>query len=140
MVCTSTRSFCVECRGGLTAEHLDTHTTHMVSSRWRAPSKHNDLAWKRIAKGEIWWDRRAIAKKQRKARRDYNERKYRGKPSVEEKAKAIREARRHQLIDALHEVEIGPPDCGHEFCLRSYKNAIDIVNLSKREDYEGCPR
>ena len=36
------------------------------SSRWRAPKKNNDSAWKRIANGEHMWDRNAVAKKSRR--------------------------------------------------------------------------
>lgn len=140
MVCTSTRTFCVECRGKNLPTHLDTHITHTVSSRWRAPSKHNNLAWKRIANGEIWWDRRAISKKQRQARRDYNERKFQGKLAVEEAQKRLQKIRAAQWEEAKKERELGPPTCGHEYCLISYNRAISVLNLSNREDYEGCPR
>jgi hypothetical protein len=34
-----------------------------MSSKWRPPKKHNTHAWKRIANGELWWDRKAIDKK-----------------------------------------------------------------------------
>jgi hypothetical protein len=35
-------------------------------SKWRAPKKTNDLAWKRIANGERDWDRKAVSKKSRR--------------------------------------------------------------------------
>lgn len=39
-----------------------------MGTRWRAPKKINDKAWKRILKGDIWWDDKAIDSKINKAR------------------------------------------------------------------------
>lgn len=36
---------------------------HFMSPKWRIPKRNNSLAWKRIAAGELWWDRKAVAKK-----------------------------------------------------------------------------
>ena len=135
---TSTKSFCVECRGKITPQHNENHTTHTVSSRWRAPRINNDSAWKRIAAGEIWWDRKAISRKAVKGMRHWNNRMFRGKEAVLEELEQRRKAARERINAAIREKEIGPPECKHDWCMWSYKQAIKLS--SNREDYEGCPR
>lgn len=36
---------------------------HFMGTKWRIPKRNNKRAWARIAAGELWWDRKAIAKK-----------------------------------------------------------------------------
>jgi hypothetical protein len=36
-----------------------------MGSRWRPPKKNNDKAWAKIARGDIWWDDKAIVDKQK---------------------------------------------------------------------------
>lgn len=56
-ICGSMSSVCVECRTvDLPCGHTDQIQVDGV--RWRAPKKHNDKAWKLIAAGDIWWDKR----------------------------------------------------------------------------------
>ena len=40
-------------------------------SRWSAPKKNNDRAWRRIEKGEWLWDRRRVARSRGKGRDTY---------------------------------------------------------------------
>jgi hypothetical protein len=42
-------------------------------SRWRKPKKRNKKAWKRIAAGDIWWDKKAIAQASRNAPHLYHD-------------------------------------------------------------------
>lgn len=42
-----------------------------LSPKWRAPTKSNDLAWKRIAKGEYYWDRKAKSQRAQRTRSLY---------------------------------------------------------------------
>lgn len=135
---TSTKSFCVECRGKITPQHNESHTTHYVSSKWRAPRRNNDAAWKRIAAGEIWWDRKAIRGKAVKGMRHWNNRMFRGKEAVLEELEERRKATLARIERAKIEKEMGPPECGHEYCLWSYKKAISYY--PDNEHYEGCPR
>lgn len=133
-----TRSFCVECRGHATTQHNGTHTVHYVSYRWRLPSKNNDVAWKRIAKGELLWDRKAVHRKAVKGQRHWNDRMFRGKEAVEEEKALMRKASKARFERAKRERELGPPICGHEWCMWSYSKAISF--LANQELYEGCPR
>ena len=64
------RQVCPECRTVAPIIITCAHANKIwVGSKWRAPKKTNDRAWKRIAEGEIQWDRAAIeAKAQKQAR------------------------------------------------------------------------
>lgn len=33
-----------------------------MGTRWRPPKKNNDKAWKKVLAGDIWWDKKALAK------------------------------------------------------------------------------
>lgn len=135
---TSVITFCVECRGKFLSKHADWHTTHTVSSKWRQPRQTDNKAWKRIEAGEIWWDRNAITRKAVKGMRHWNNRMFRGKEAVLEELEERRKAVRARIERAKEEKELGPPECGHEFCLWSYKKAIS--HYPDNEHYEGCPR
>lgn len=53
---------CIPCRSGngcLTKQH----ETIYMGRRWRAPKRTNDRAWKMIEAGDVWWDKKALAKK-----------------------------------------------------------------------------
>jgi predicted ATP-dependent serine protease len=39
----------------------------IMEKKWRAPKKNNIDAWNQIAKGKIWWDKKAIEKKAKKS-------------------------------------------------------------------------
>jgi hypothetical protein len=50
-------SVCVTCREiNKHCEHEKINTGH----KWAAPRKTNDKAWKMIAEGDIWWDKRRV--------------------------------------------------------------------------------
>lgn len=115
------------------------HEKLVVSSKWRAPSKNNDRAWKRIEAGEIWWDRNAITRKAKKARSRWNEIKFGGKEAVLEELRLRKRAVQARIAQTKKEIETGPPDCQHEFCMDSYKRAISFYS-HYHEAYEGCPR
>lgn len=59
------KSICVTCR---TVDLPCSHEKIVVGYRWRPPKKNNDKAWKRIAAGDIWWDKRAVSGKETKGR------------------------------------------------------------------------
>jgi hypothetical protein len=62
------RQVCPECRTVDTIVVTCAHANKVwVSSKWRAPKRNNDRAWKRIAEGDLLWDDGAV---QRKAARD----------------------------------------------------------------------
>ena len=48
---------CAECRE---INKPCNHETIRVGSNWSAPRKTNDKAWKLIASGDIWWNKRRI--------------------------------------------------------------------------------
>lgn len=57
---------CGECKfAGTTECKCRNGEWHHMGPKWRMPKKRNKRAWDRIANGEIWWDRKAIAKKAR---------------------------------------------------------------------------
>lgn len=61
------RAICVQCRTvGLI--HLCDHDLVLVSSKWRAPTRGNHRAWKRIANGQLLWDNKSIERSLRKER------------------------------------------------------------------------
>lgn len=70
MVSRWCRHICAHCRyvGPNPTCNKCGKVTLMVCSKWRAPSKRNEKAWKLIESGDIWWDKKAIAKKDTKER------------------------------------------------------------------------
>ena len=69
---TGSRQVCPECRVVAPIVITCAHANKIwVGSKWRAPKKGNDRAWKRIQQGDIQWDHAAIeakAKKEAEAR------------------------------------------------------------------------
>ena len=59
------KSVCVTCR---TVNGSCHHEKLVVNYRWRPPKKTNNKAWKKIADGDIWWDKRAVAGKETASR------------------------------------------------------------------------
>ncbi len=54
---------CVPCRTakkGYTENCLSCGGPLIMKYKWKAPKKNNDRMWKRIEKGEWYWDRRRI--------------------------------------------------------------------------------
>lgn len=41
------------------------HELKLVSHKWRAPKKNNIKAWKKVQAGNLLWDDKAIARKER---------------------------------------------------------------------------
>lgn len=66
MPSTSVRSVCPPCRevsGPRSAEGLCGRCNGpvlLVSSKWRAPRRTNDRAWRAVAGGNVLWDERAV--------------------------------------------------------------------------------
>lgn len=66
MPSTGVRSVCPNCR--LVGAHTATDggcarcgtRVLLVSSKWRAPRRTNDRAWRAVAAGTILWDKRAV--------------------------------------------------------------------------------
>lgn len=126
---------CVDCR---TVNKTCTNPEHkglVFGSKWRVPAKDNDKAWERIANGEYLWDREAVRRKAIKHMRHWNERMFRGKEAVLEESEQRRKAILERLERVKQEKELGPPECGHDWCLWSYQQAVRLA-----ESYEGCPR
>lgn len=48
---------CIECR---MVRPPCEHEKFSITHKWRAPKKTNDKAWRMIAKGDYWWDKRHI--------------------------------------------------------------------------------
>lgn len=59
------KEVCVTCRS---VDMPCSHEKITMSYRWRPPKKNNHKAWKRIAAGDIWWDKRAVDGKETKSR------------------------------------------------------------------------
>ena len=56
-------SVCTTCRTSFKGASTCGHDGVMyMSSKWRAPKKSDDKAWKRIEAGDIWWDKKALSK------------------------------------------------------------------------------
>ncbi|WP_277212320.1 hypothetical protein [Isoptericola croceus] len=71
MVSRSMRFVCVRCRA-VALRPCRRHPCQdiVVSARWRPPRGGDDAAWRRIARGELLWDRRAVQRAEvRRARR-----------------------------------------------------------------------
>lgn len=53
------KSVCVTCRE---INKSCEHEKISCGYKWAAPRKTNDKAWKRIADGDIWWDKKRISR------------------------------------------------------------------------------
>lgn len=62
----NTHIVCARCRIVSTVQPSCGHEGTHVGSRWRAPKKSDDKAWKRIENGDWWWDDKAIYRWMRK--------------------------------------------------------------------------
>lgn len=40
-----------------------------MGTKWRPPKKNNEIAWKLIAQGNIWWDKGAVEQREAKKHR-----------------------------------------------------------------------
>lgn len=60
------RQVCPECREVAPVIISCSHANKIwVTSKWRAPKKTDDRAWRQIAEGQIFWDEGAVARKAR---------------------------------------------------------------------------
>lgn len=57
---------CVPCRIVSVVSPSCGHEGVSVGAKWRAPRKRDDTAWRRIAKGDWFWDDQAILRKDRR--------------------------------------------------------------------------
>lgn len=60
----SNPSVCIDCRKankGIACT-IEGHRVFSLHYKWRAPKKNNAKAWRMIADGDVWWDKKAVAK------------------------------------------------------------------------------
>jgi hypothetical protein len=89
---------CIACR---TVNGACTHAKIVASYRWRPPKKNNHKAWKKIAAGDIWWDKRAIESKGVKTRLKHAAYVLYWTRERRAEAKALRKKRQEEYLEEL---------------------------------------